>query len=134
MVILAAVIAWAEGNPDYAEEHWETLKTWANYLADNGLDSENQLSTDDFSGHLARNVNLSVKAIVPLASYGYLANELGEEDVAEKYIARANSIAKEWMQLADAGDHYALTFDDKKTWSQKYNLVWDKVMELNIFP
>lgn len=134
MVVLTAAIVKAEGNADYAEKHWETLTKWTNYLTEAGLDPANQLSTDDFSGHLARNANLAVKAIVGVGGYGYMADELGKEDVAEQYTEKAREMAKEWMKLADAGDHYALTYNDKNTWSQKYNLVWDKVMDLNIFP
>ena len=133
MLILAAAIAQAEGNAAYAEKHWEVLTVWADYLLQNGLDPENQLCTDDFAGHFAHNTNLSVKAILGIASYGKLAGILGKADIAQKYTSQAKEMAAKWVEMANDGDHFRLAFDKPGTWSQKYNLVWDKLLGLNIF-
>lgn len=134
MLILTAAIAKAEGNADYAKKHWKVLTTWAEYLNKSGFDPANQLSTDDFAGHLARNANLSVKAIEALGCYAMLADMLGNKETADTYQKNVKQMVPKWMELADAGDHYALTFNDKNTWSQKYNMAWDKVLNLNLFP
>lgn len=133
MLILAGALAKVEGNAEFAARHWNVLSTWAEYLAQYGLDPENQLCTDDFAGHFAHNANLSIKAILGVASYARLAEMLGKKAVAEKYFAKAKEMAAEWEKMADDGDHYRLTFDKPGTWSQKYNLVWDKMLGLNIF-
>lgn len=134
MILVTAGITRAEGNVEYARKHWATLTTWAHYLEANGFDPVNQLCTDDFAGHLARNANLSAKAIVALGAYGWMAGKLGMDTVAARYSATAKEMAKKWMVMDDAGDHYALTFDGKDSWSQKYNIIWDKLLDLGIFP
>jgi hypothetical protein len=134
MLILTAAIAKAEGNAAYAKRHWQALSTWADYLIKEGFDPVNQLCTDDFAGHLARNANLSVKAIMGIASYAQLATQLGYSEQAKKFHDSAVAMVSRWMKLADAGDHYSLTFDNPSSWSQKYNMVWDKILGFRLFP
>jgi hypothetical protein len=134
MIILTAALAKAGGDASLARRYWGTLTKWARYLQEKGLDPENQLSTDDFAGHLAHNANLSVKAIVALGAYAQLAEALGHHEESVAYRRIAQDFAKRWAGMADVGDHYALAFDKKDTWSQKYNLIWDKVLGMDLFP
>lgn len=134
MILLVTAISYVEGNAKYAEKHWETLSIWANYLAERGLDPENQLCTDDFAGHLAHNANLSIKAIMAIAGYGNMAKMLGKNEIADKYINMAREMAVEWEKMANDGSHYRLAFDKPGSWSQKYNIVWDKILKMDIFP
>ncbi len=134
MIILTDAIAHAEGNARFALKWWPQLTQWAHYLERYGLDPENQLCTDDFMGHLAHNANLSIKAIVALAAYGDLCKMRGDALGGRRYFDLARADAQHWMQVADTGDHSLLAFDKPGTWSQKYNLVWDRILGLDVFP
>ena len=125
-LICFGAIAKYEGNNSFAIEYKDTLKKWADYLVENGYDPGNQLCTDDFAGHLAHNCNLSLKAIYGIACYGQLFGE-------EKYIDIAREYANRWAKDALADDHTKLAFDNENTWSLKYNIVWDKLLDFNFF-
>ena len=133
-LIMLGALAKIEGNADYSKQYWGELTKWAEYLKEKGLDPDNQLCTDDFAGHLAHNTNLSLKAIIGIGSYAYLAELAGHKEDAALYRKTAEGMAKKWVEMAKDGDHFRLTFDKPGTWSQKYNLVWDKLLGLNLFP
>jgi hypothetical protein len=63
-----------------------------------------------------------------------MAKGVGDEKLAREYEAVAKEMAKKWIDLAKEGDHYKLAFDAQNTWSQKYNLVWDDLLGLKLFP
>ncbi len=164
LLILMAAVAQMEGNADFAGLYWPQLEKWAEYLKDKGFDPENQLCTDDFAGHLAHNVNLSAKAICGLGSFAKLCEMRGDKAKAAEYSKIAKEFAARWVKEAadsssvagilpanrgrdafdtkqergqdarDTVDHFRLAFDKPGTWSQKYNLVWDRILGLNLFP
>lgn len=133
MLTLAAEISRIEGNTAYADRYWDIITTWADYLVEHGLDPANQLCTDDFAGHWAHNANLALKAIMGVAGYAKMAEIRGNADVAKRYMDKAREMGKQWEQMAREGDHYRLAYDREGTWSQKYNIVWDKMWGTHIF-
>ena len=113
------------------------MTKWANYLVENSKDPANQLCTDDFMGHSARNINLAAKAIMGVMSYSEICRMLGDEEKAEEYKAKAEDMASFWTKNAytsAGGMHYLLNFGaNTSTWSTKYNLVWDKIWGWDMF-
>ncbi|MGC8668493.1 MAG: glutaminase domain-containing protein [Chthonomonadales bacterium] len=133
MILLLAAIAKVEGSAEFASRYWPQVTQWAHYLEEKGFDPENQLCTDDFTGHLAHNANLSVKAIEALGAYALLCSMRGEREEAGHYQSLARRMAAQWVKAADDGDHFRLAFDKPGTWSQKYNMVWDTILGLDLF-
>jgi hypothetical protein len=134
MLLMVAALAHTDSDAALAKKYWPLLSRWANYLKEKGLDPENQLCTDDFAGHLGHNTNLSVKAIVALGAYAQLCAMVGKKDEAAAFEKTAREMARQWVKKADDGDHFRLAFDRPGTWSQTYNLVWDRLLGLDLFP
>jgi hypothetical protein len=134
LLCLFGAVAQIEGNADFAGRYWKQLERWAGYLKEKGFDPENQLCTDDFAGHLAHNVNLSAKAICGLGAFGKLCAMRGDKGQADEYLKLAREYAQRLVKEGNDGDHLRLAFDRPGTWSQKYNMVWDRILFLDLFP
>ncbi|MEK8128511.1 DUF4965 domain-containing protein [Paenibacillus filicis] len=135
MLICMAAVALAEKDVSFAQENWSHLEKWCQYLIDNGVDPDNQLCTDDFAGHLAHNCNLSIKAIMGIASFSILNRLAGNEEKAEELLRIAGSMVDKWLAMAANEDGtFRLAFDQPGSFSMKYNAVWDHIFGLNLFP
>ena len=133
MLILAGALLKFHNEKEYIKRFHAQFKLWADYLIRYGFDPENQLCTDDFAGHLAHNANLSIKAIIAMGAWAQICRALGDNEEAEKFMQEAKNSAAAWKKAAFDGDHYRLAFDQPGSWSQKYNLVWDKLLGLELF-
>ena len=125
-ILTVAAICRAENSNAFAEENSALMEKWADYLERAGYDPGNQLCTDDFAGHLAHNCNLSLKAIAALAAYGKLTGNAHYTELAKDMAARFAKDAKNEKATK-------LAFDKDDSWSLKYNLVWDKLLDLGLF-
>ena len=134
MLTLAAIISKIDGNTDWINKYWGICQQWVRYLVRYGQDPAEQLCTDDFAGHWAHNANLSIKAIMAVAAFAEIAKMREQETGYNQYMQTAREMAERWMTDADDGSHYRLAFDRPDTWSQKYNLVWDKMWGWGLFP
>jgi hypothetical protein len=133
MLVMAAAACEADGNYAFARENIELLGKWVKYLREFGQDPGNQLCTDDFAGHLEHNANLSVKAIVGIGAYARILERLGLEGATDT-LALARAMAEKWVETARDGACFRLTFDEPGTWSMKYNLLFDRLLGLDLFP
>lgn len=130
MLIMLYAAAHCGSRFKLTEAELSLLKKWADYLIKHGEDPGNQLCTDDFAGHLARNVNLAAKAFIGVACFGKLLEGIMHENAAH-YLAEAKRMAKSWKERAVSDGYSSLTFDGYG-WSMKYNLVWDKALKLGL--
>ena len=83
---------------------------------------------------MAHNVNLSGKSIEALGAYAMMARMRGDMAESTRVKTIAQGMSQQWQDAARDGDHYKLAFDKSGTWSQKYNIVWDDILDIDLFP
>lgn len=133
MLQLILAVAQRTGDLDYLEEYWPLLKKWADYLVKFLPDPGDQLCTDDFMGPSPHNINLAVKGLVGLESYAELMRMKGDKESAELYQAFANDYYKWFKMMGYDSDHSRLQYNLPDTWSLKYNMVFQNVINGNLF-
>lgn len=75
LLILAYIYQNASGNSAWAAKYESLFQGYADYLYENGLYPDYQLSTDDAAGPATNQTNLAIKAAVGLTSFGGISGD-----------------------------------------------------------
>lgn len=134
LLVMAAAYYEACGRTDNAFlcEHFDLFAKWVVYLEQHGFLPERQLCTDDFAGHLDKNINLSIKASVGIGCFAKICEWTGHD--GSVYLAKAKDHAQRLLALMPKEGATPLTFDGGDTFSLKYNLLFDRVLGLGLYP
>jgi len=135
LMMLAAIAKEQKWDVAWLTKFRPLLRIWGDYLTASLPDPGNQLCTDDFEGPSPHNVNLAAKGIVGLGAYSLLLDAFGDKDGSVKAWNDAKRFVDNWIQMAFSVDHYKLQYDlGHDTWSLKYNLLFQYVLQMDLFP
>lgn len=134
MFIMLLSILQRNDDTVWFEERFDMLKTWADDLLSSLPFPETQLSTDDFMGAYPNNTNLAAKGCIGLEAFSVVCEMLDGDD-CEVYKEKAESFADTWVEESytnQPSPHYKMAFGQANhTYSLKYNLVWQKILNLD---
>ncbi|KAL4736467.1 DUF1793-domain-containing protein [Aspergillus similis] len=131
MVLVLAYVT-ATGDRAWVNQYIDILKRYADYLVENSIDIELQLSSNDAAGPLANETNLAIKAAVGLKAFGEISGLSEYSRVGEE---RANLFFSQGLGTDETRSHFVLQYPNKPiSWKTPYNLYPDVLFNLNTFP
>lgn len=119
----------------FLSRHEQLFTRWAALLEKELPNPPKQLTTIDYIGASAGNVNLAALGLVGLAAAGQIAGILGDRRASSARKAAAKRLTKEWEKISlDPGGHHLDTLIGAKgTWSDLYNAYWDAALGTGLF-
>ncbi|KAL9055731.1 MAG: hypothetical protein Q9162_003367 [Coniocarpon cinnabarinum] len=138
MIIMTLAYAQRANDTAYLQQHYDILRQWNDYLVNDSLIPQNQISTDDFAGALENQTNLAVKGIIGIEAMAAIANLTGNFDDGANFTNIAHSYISQWQTLAAAAGanppHTTLNYGNDTTYSLLYNVFSDKELGLGLVP
>lgn len=134
MIILSYGLYHYSKKFDYVKKNYKFLKKWATYLLKNGLIPTNQLCTDDFSGRLDKNVNLSIKSTIALRCFYEIAKKMNDKKAAKDFKEGYKDFVAHIEMISKELGYLPLTYQDgDNRYSLKYNLAFDTAFKFHLF-
>lgn len=141
MIIMTLAYALRAKNSDYLVQHWPLLDQWAQFLVNDSLIPDYQLSTDDFAGALANQTNLALKGIIgvrAMAEIAGLSGIVNANEISETYLNTSKEYVNTWAGLGVNNDssprHTTLAYNNPDSHGLLYNIYADKLLGLDFVP
>ena len=138
MIIMTLAYAQRANDNAYLMQHYDILRQWNEYLIEDSLIPQNQISTDDFAGALANQTNLAIKGIIGIEAMAQIANRTGNAVDGANYTNIAHDYVTQWQQLgintAANPPHATLSYGANDTHGLLYNIFADKELGLGLIP
>jgi len=118
----------------FLKQHYKIMQQWAEFLVTDSLIPAEQLSTDDFAGQLANQSNLAIKGIQGIAAMGQIATWLNKTSDAKSYQNISSTYIQAFYGFAinKNNTHVKLDYQDDKSWGTLYNLIFDRLLNLEL--
>lgn len=122
---------------DHIRPYYKVLETWADFILSEMPMPPKQLCTDDFEGPEANNTNLVVKGLLAIEAMAGLFDYAGNHTAAAYYRGKIPDLLDFWLKnaIASDGSHYKREYNlDDTSFSLKYNLLYQIIMNVTVFP
>ncbi|KHJ32645.1 putative glutaminase [Erysiphe necator] len=138
MLIMTLAYSKRANDTSYLDQHYQILKQWTEYLVEFALIPDDQLSTDDFAGHLANQTNLALKGIIGIRAMAEISNLTGHDTDGLNYTSIAQDFISKWQTYGVAQEssppRATLAYGLNDTYVLLYNLYADSLLNLNFVP
>ncbi|KAF2861318.1 GTA glutaminase A [Piedraia hortae CBS 480.64] len=140
MIIMMLAHAQRTNDNSYLSQHYNILKQWNEYLVEDTLIPNNQLSTDDFAGPLVNQTNLALKGIIGIEAMSRIANLTNHASDAANFTKIAHNYISKWRQYGFTDStpttlaHSRLNYNDPQSHGILYSLYHDALLGLNLVP
>lgn len=138
MLIMTLAYAQATGDNKYLSAHYPKMKQWVEFLIEDSLIPAEQLSTDDFAGHLANQTNLALKGIIGIGAMAEIAKLTNNSADNSNYTSISKDYISQWQGFGIAKNanppHTTLQYGNDSSHGLLYNIYGDKLLGLGLVP
>lgn len=122
----------------YLKPFTSLIHGWAEFVVSQLPLPPLQRCTDDFEGPTANNTNLALKGIISLEAYGILISMMDEESRVKDLHVLIEQFSNIWIKdartLSGLLQHYDREYQLPDTYSIKYNLIYQTILNVTVFP